>query len=329
MMSTTPTITQSHVDKACGELHKAKVHDYLQLKNVDICNKAIEIALAEQQEITEFAKKRSGMEFDEWQGKPPLQESEYITAAQARELGAGKAEWSCEINGEHWYACTDGCVYASHSQITGVPIKYRAIKQAQPEPVDPHAALRAEYAKQVAEGTTGFYLWEYKYELQKEFITLDYSRFVGFNIAMHPDHNYRYTDISCYISKDGEPAIRMLRTEAQELQRKTKDTHDWRDPRGADWVHWAFSQKGTYTYRTKATIKLDGNMVTPEQAAAEWEAKKDTHDLYSCVGVSGWHESKNPQWYANAEYELRPKQPTWTGSRDDVIALLKELELIK
>ena len=41
----------------------------------------------------------------------------------------------------------------------GTVVKYRAI-QSQPEPVEPHATLLAEYQKQVAEGTTGFYLWE-------------------------------------------------------------------------------------------------------------------------------------------------------------------------
>jgi len=104
---TTPTITQSHVDKACDELRRAKVHDYLQLKNVDICNKANEIALAEQQE------------------------SEYITAAQARELGAGNAEIR-NAHTDNWIVCGEGFKY--HPDFI-----YRAIKQAQPEPVDPHA----------------------------------------------------------------------------------------------------------------------------------------------------------------------------------------------
>jgi hypothetical protein len=113
---TTPTITQSHVDKACDELRRAKVHDYLQLKNVDICNKANEIALAEQQE------------------------SEYITAAQARELGAGKAEYTYEMlegGWSKWNTCLKSCAYVPSG--AGWKVKYRTIKQAQPEPVDPHA----------------------------------------------------------------------------------------------------------------------------------------------------------------------------------------------
>jgi hypothetical protein len=70
-MDTVPKITQAHVDKACDQLHRARVNDCLQMKNVDICNKAIEIALAEQS----------------------AQQETYITAEQARELGAGNVEF--------------------------------------------------------------------------------------------------------------------------------------------------------------------------------------------------------------------------------------------
>jgi hypothetical protein len=75
-----------------------------------------------------------------------------------------------------------------------------------------------------------------------------------------------------------------------------------------------------------ATIKLDGNMVTPEQAAAEWAAKKETHELWYRSDRVDWCIWRLKQWNKvedhNEQYELRPKQPTWTGSRDDVIALL-------
>jgi hypothetical protein len=116
---------------------------------LEIFNKRIDKVNAEQQET--IYPKISENVLDAAKEQLKYRESKYITAAQARELGAGKAEWSCEINGEHWYACTDGCGYASHSQITGVPIKYRAIKQAQPEPVDPHAAEIAALKAQIAE----------------------------------------------------------------------------------------------------------------------------------------------------------------------------------
>jgi len=194
-------------------------------------------------------------------------------------------------------------------------------------PVDPHADLRAEYAKQVEEGTTWFYLWELQ-NCKGEWLNIGCRSWAT-------DVAYRYTDISCYVSKDGEPAIRMLRTEAQELQRQTKDTHDWFTTGGALVViDLLFGDKGTYTYRTKATIMLGGNMVTPAQAAAEWEAKKDTHDAwYKSNQTNGFEKRKKVHFDLHSatgkpEYELRPKQPIWTGSREDVIALLKELELL-
>jgi hypothetical protein len=200
-------------------------------------------------------------------------------------------------------------------------------------PVDPHAALRAEYAKQVQEGTTGFYLWERKRGMEP-FSEVNYLMFF-------PDAQYRCTDISCYVSKDGEPAVRMLRSEAQELQHQTKDTHDWFDPNNNEpyeGVIFSFNaNEGIYTYRTKATIKLDGKMVTPEQAAAEWEAKKETHDVWALNNCGGEVITIKPSFnpynahLSGYEYQLRPKalkQPTWTGSRDDVIALLKEKGLL-
>ena len=184
-------------------------------------------------------------------------------------------------------------------------------------PVDPHAALRAEYSKQVKEGTTGFYLWEF-----------NGFGWIGCNDvpSFSPIMQYRYTDISCMVSKDGEPAVRMLRTEAQELQRQTRDVCDWFDPSEiAGVVIMAFDGKGTYTYSPKATIKLDGKMVTPEQAAAEWEDKKETCDLYySSLNTDGFERlesfslmssnfNQTTTWYA--EYELRPKalkQVSWS-----------------
>jgi hypothetical protein len=194
--------------------------------------------------------------------------------------------------------------------------------------VGPHADLRAEYIRQrdAVPCELGFYLWEHSRNGSDwiETPTPDFS-----------DTNYRYTDISCYVSKDGEPAIRMLRTEAQALQRELGDTVDWYKPNGElPWNQedFSFLIDGTYTYRTKATIKLDGNMVTPEQAVTDWEAKKETHEL--------WYRSDRVDWCIwflkqlnkvenhNEHYELRPKQPTWTGSREDVIALLKEMGVV-
>jgi hypothetical protein len=294
-------------------------------------NKRInEIALAEQQENKGSDWYNPTSFIDKQKLRESQQESEYITAAQARTLflDGGSIEFFGEDE-QRWFECGNGCRF--FEQINGKPIKYRTIKQAQPEPVDPYAALRAEYAKQVKEGTTRFYLWEHSRNGSDwiETPTPDFS-----------DTNYRYTDISCYVSKDGEPAIRMLRTEAQELQAELGDTVDWShsDSIWSTLHGFMFAMSGVSTYRTKPTIKLDGNMVTPEQAAAEWGAKKETCDLWFCDYSNDYRldntclKPDGSFYYYNNQskycYELRPKQPTWTGSREDVIALLKEKGLL-
>jgi hypothetical protein len=355
-MNTEPKITQEHLDAAADQMSGYELM-------LDFVNKVIEIALAEQQE------------------------GEYITAAQARELGVGNAEIRNAFG--DWVIC-QGNIYGYPNDA-----KYRAIKQAQPEPVghikllgeiygflqsscpegiadeafrvvpeslraqaiakyvgprddvgecvrhtqevgrievDSHAELRAEYIRQrdAVPCELGFYLWE-----GKNANSSNWQDATGFDIFFAKDCEYRYTDISCYVSKDGDTAVRMLRTDAQKLQRETKDTHDWFMPNNLDvgiYFEPTFRAEGTYTYRTKATIKLNGNMVTPEQAAAEREAKKDTHELWYRSDRLDWCIWSLKQWNKvenhNEHYELRPKQPTWTGSREDVIALLKEVGVL-
>ena len=354
-----PKITQKQLLQAYG-LSRNPIMD------LDVVNKAIEIALAEQQE------------------------SEYITAEQARELvrNGGEAEYS--FDNVVWYTCRKDSSYRP------LGIKYRAIK-AQPEPADlkcggghdgsdycswcggamwvnvpevcpvrardslqkqkekmevlafgcqlespstthcekwcglngcsvtfkeqpadPHAGLRAEYAKQVAEGTVGFYLWEYG---ANDSLWIKCASEPKFTRTMQ----YRYTDISCMVAKQGEPAKRMLRTEAQELQRSFGDTVEWDcselqiTERSGAKVPFDFNRECTYTYAPKATIKLDGKMVTPEQAAAEWEAKKETCDVwYRSDNFLEWeiekvfsgkyaHNWNKRSQVSGAEYELRPK----------------------
>jgi hypothetical protein len=209
------------------------------------------------------------------------QQETYITADKARKRGLGNAEFFGKFSNQ-WILCDEFCSYRPD-------FKYRAIKQPEPvepqqaaypqppkkEPVDPHVALRAEYAKQEEEGTTRFYLWEYRYsDSMTDFLP------VADQVPLF-DRNtkYRCTDISCYVSKDGEPAIRMLRTTAQAYQRSLGDTVDWFIPKGqkpSRFKDLSFCEKGIYTYRTK-----------PAKVVA------------------------------------------WEGSRDDVIALLKEVGLLK
>jgi hypothetical protein len=135
-------------------------------------------------------------------------------------------------------------------------------------------------------------------------------------------------NLYCTVAAKGDPAKRMLRTEAQELQRKLGDAVEW----------WAGTIKAincedftfnlgsntTYTYAPKATIKLDGKMVTPEQAATEWGAKKETHALWFRLFPLGFTKvegvSKDMSSYfsyhkENVEFELRQKalkQVSWS-----------------
>jgi hypothetical protein len=179
----------------------------------------------------------------------------------------------------------------------------------------PHADLRVEYIRQrdAVPCELGFYLWERKDKGMADFAKL------GVPPAFYPFHEYRCTDISCMVSKDGEPAIRMLRTEAQELQRKLGDTVEWN--LFGTTLQWegevfTFNVERTYTYRTKATIKLDHKMVTREQAAAEWEAKKETHEMWFQFGKLSWTDvigfpTNLIDYFIisnDCEYELRPKE---------------------
>jgi hypothetical protein len=158
----------------------------------------------------------------------------------------------------------------------------------------------------------GFYLWE-----GKNANSSNWQDATGCDIFFAKDCEYRYTDISCYVSKDGDTAIRMLRTEAQKLQAELGDTVNWFNPvgdlAGGGFAReiFNFTSEGTYTYRTKATIMLDGNMVTPEQAAAEWEAKKENSVLWAAFDGLDFQVTStivfHPNTTQHAQYCIRPK----------------------
>jgi hypothetical protein len=132
------------------------------------------------------------------------------------------------------------------------------------EPVDPHAALRAEYAKQVKEGTTGFYLWELQhYSAGKPYRPVSYPLFLE-------DSVYRCTDISCYVSKDGGTAMRMLAADAKALQAELGDAVEWLagTTKALNGEDFTFNLRDTtYTYAPKA-LKQDGWKGTREDVIA-------------------------------------------------------------
>ena len=183
-----------------------------------------------------------------------------------------------------------------------------------PEPTDPHAADRIKYAKQVAEGTVGFYLWEYE--------TAGYPKQTCINA---PEFRigtvYRCTDISCYVSKDGEPAIRMLRTEAQKLQAETLETCDWFEPNVTSPFDaiFMFITDGIYTYKRKALkpvswesmpkgvrIQYRTDLLTLRHVAGD---KVWLEDLYETPGIDG-------RVYADVALAPADKQP-WIAVQDD------------
>jgi hypothetical protein len=268
------THAQITVDHLNAALKSVAMHADGKYSVVDVFNKAQELAEANAQQET------------------------YITADQAQKRGAGNAEYRSNKFWV-WQTCGENFMYWS-------TLQYRAIKQAQPEPVDPHAALRAEYGKQVMLGTVKFYKWECKFDNY-----YDWSE-VSVGAGFSSNKQYRCTDISCYVSKDGDPAIRMLRKDVQELQAKLGNAVEWETPTGYhSRCNFEFDQIRTYTYRTKATIKLDGNMVTPEQAAAEWESKQETCDLWFKSTDCSWVKLSNlipiVTVSSEGEYELRAK----------------------
>lgn len=102
------TITEKHI-KATGESFGRPTAEWLAL----VCNKANEIAQAE-------------YEADWLKLDAEKKQETYITAEEARKLGAGNAEF--QYNDGKWGVCDKWCIYNDTENF-----KYRAI-QAQPEP---------------------------------------------------------------------------------------------------------------------------------------------------------------------------------------------------
>ena len=213
---------------------------------------------------------------DAYNEKQAQQESKYITAEQARELGAGNAEFHKPVPAyqslNEWDVVGYTHQYSHHN-------KYRPIKQAPPVPVDPHAALRAEYAKQVKEGTTGFYLWEFKNGMTTTWTAVNDGLGMFYSI-----NQYRCTDISCMVALKGEPAVRMLRTEAQELQRELGDTVEW-SLCGITFLWegdvFTFEANRTYTYAPKALKQVSWSDM-PQFVKVQHKTTKQT---FTFLGV--------------------------------------------
>jgi hypothetical protein len=260
----------------------------------DIANKAFAAKVTYDTCVTQVAQAL----LDAFPVEVNAQQETYITADEARKRGPGNAEYSDSRN--KWHIVEDYFGFPTVSCFDDSPVKYRAL-QAQPEPVEPQqAALPQPYDK----------------------------------------------SLYCKVRNEDTGELKtMTREAAQKLQAELGDTVDWASPQGLvinDSLNhpFGFSCEGIYTYRTKANlVKLGGELMTREAAIAKYEAVQDKCDIWIKNDVTiVWEMTKLTRKFivyaneCNCEYELRTKPAkvvAWEGSRDDVIALLKEVGLLK
>lgn len=209
-------ITQAHICAAMTELKGSDNERW-----VAICQRAIEIAIAEADVVAARNYTDS------------IAASEYITASEARALGAGNAEYHF-IGDSLWRECDKYCRYAESG--LGEQFQYRAIQRDKLEaewvriegvdhdpryeqvvkPADLHAELRAQYEKQVADGTTDYYVWESNWRnIPTEWHVVNPQ----FDVAQV----YRCTPKPTTTVNGETMAVEM----AQKLFEETKGTHDW------------------------------------------------------------------------------------------------------
>lgn len=252
-------------------------------------------------------------------------EEQYITATQARELGVENAEYS-DTRGK-WHLCGNYCKYQKTSAFDGsdwqfvMDDKTRCVKLIE-EVYDLLAEGESKTAKEL---------------IQKRVnnLTVNIPPYIG---PVAPTCQVR--DLNTGVTKTMTPEAAKL------LQAETKDVCDWFDVGGgkSETYNFHFGQDGIYTYKLKANlVKLDGKLMAREAAIAEWESKKDTCDVWytsDSPPKGEWELERNfsgkysHNWNSltqikGAEYQLRPKplKQEWAGSREDVIALVKDMLL--
>ena len=248
---------------------------------------------------------------------------QYITAEEAQKLGVGKAEWQGASGA--WYKCGEGCGY--NKTWGSSLIQYRAIKQ--PEPVEPHAELKAMYAQQVKDGTLKDFIWSFKNkpeDTETQCINNPvFSPTTAYFCTPISEH-FVYKHLYCQVRNDDTGELKTITREtAKELQAETKDVCDWFNTFGgskSDNFNYRFDGSGIYTYKLRSTVKLTvddepAKMLTPAQCEAERLARIDTHSLQrkgwsyrwfdSCVESAGGFVESNARW--GIEYRLIRKQP--------------------
>lgn len=227
------------------------------------------------------------------------QEQPLISAEEARKLGAGNC--LCLDADGQWRVTTDKCEFPKWRGTS--EIKYRALQpQAQPEPtiqktsltdelertksfykpepVEPHAELKAMYEQQVKDGTVDLFRWDYNHHG-----TSGQWLECGVPPNWNPTTEYRCVNLpTCQVRNEDTGELKtMTREAAKLLQAETKDVCDWflDGDRMPEDYEIEFNVEGIYTYKRKANlVKLDGKLMSREAAIALWESKKDTHRVW-------------------------------------------------
>jgi hypothetical protein len=253
------------------------------------------------------------------------QQETYITAEQARELGAGNAEFNHPTMRDEWNVCAETCSYPN--SIYGENYKYRAIR-AQPDDsvirVGDKVRIGVYVCGEFKPMSLAIVVEDVDAQLCRvdkmslhggaPWITLEQKSHLRKETQAQPEPVDE--QLYCQVSKDGEPAKRMLRTDAQKLQAESGDTVDWFNPYNDKLtVASDFGLVGIYKYGTKANlVKLGGELMTREAAIAKYEAVQDKCDIWIKNDVTiVWEMTKLTRKFivyaneCNCEYELRTK----------------------
>ena len=305
-------ITQAHLDKAYDYPEDAK-------SLLGLFNKAIEIALAEQR-----------------------QEQLLISADEARKLGAGNAEWRWECG--KWAVINRLFPYFTEAQ-------YRAIKQPDqtctrshphelmseqckeltkiakanyekaypPEPVEPHAELKALYEQQVKDGTLKDFIWSFKNkpeDTETECITNPVFNPTTAYFCTPISEHFAYKHLYCQVLNENTGELKtMTREAAKLLQSELGDTVEWTNPNNGKTCCF-FDAVGIYTYKPKAKPL---KQVSWDSVPAGVMTNKG--ELLSVDNHRAWtlNELRNGMHnFGTLDLELAPSdQQPWIAVQDD------------
>lgn len=288
-------------------------------------------------------------------------QEQYITADEARKLGAGNAEYQYSKNNApwtEWITCYLGCRYEESDD--SWKVKYRAIKQPEPVAIGMRDATYKDSTPKLHVGDSAFEDW---FQAQpfatqtgvKQMCRDSYAAGMGdplVTYATPPEP----VEPTCQVKNlDTGELKTMTREAAKKLWDELGYTVEWFSGRfhtrfPADQI-LAFDdtkdgchkgEPAIYTYKRKANlVKLNGKLMSPEAAIALRESKKDTCDVWFKSDASGCREfncigKEDVAWLSNqtlsSEYQLRErplKQISWKDVPVGVMTNKGELRVAK